>query len=231
MAEVEGDFVAFLDDDDSWLPRKLEKQLREFDNVDDGCCLVGCLSAYQNPDGPLTCKTQPCPDNLFMQLLYGNVIGGCSVPLIRRSKLVEIGGFDEKFESCQDWDLWLRLLRTGTARFIPEVLVVRGTYGGQITTNLHYKISGRQRLLNKFSSDFSQYSQISFLHLRRLGSLKLAVGDRKGARIMYLQALNRKKKDFRNLLGLFLSYLPVSAGVWLAKRVGVSKFGDITLYH
>lgn len=226
-----GEFVAFLDDDDIWLPRKLEKQLHEFGKADIECCLVGCLSAYQNLNGPPTCKVQPCPDSLFEQLLTGNVIGGCSLPLIRRSSLVEVGGFDEQFESCQDWELWLRILRTGTARFVPEVLVARGAYGGQITTNLGRKIAGRQRLLQKFSSDFSRYGQILFLHLRRLGTLKLAVGDRIGARTMYLQALKIKKHDIRNLIGLFLSYLPVSAGVRLARRVGASRFDDVTLYH
>ena len=47
--------------------------------------------------------------NVIDQLLKKNFIGGCSMPLILKKAIDEVGKFDEEFPSSQDYDLWIRI--------------------------------------------------------------------------------------------------------------------------
>ena len=102
-------YIAFLDDDDEWLPDKLDKQVRVIQKNED-IALVSC-GFYIVSNGKIVRekKAYPKKDDSIYFLLYDNYIGGTSFPLLRTKYVIEAGGFDEKMKSCQEYDLWIRL--------------------------------------------------------------------------------------------------------------------------
>ncbi len=117
---AQGEFVAFLDADDLWLPNYLDEQMKFMSERD--CDLV-CADAevfsdtlhgektYMDslmPDSPLT------GDVSFLGLLSAEQSLITSGVVVRREPVFKVGLFDEALRNSQDFDLWLRLARHGT---------------------------------------------------------------------------------------------------------------------
>lgn len=114
-----GDYVAFLDDDDVWLPWKLRRQLEVLEADPELSAVYGQeikksdTELYVWPDAP------ECPSGwIFKSLLRSCPINTSSV-LIRRAALDRAGYFDEKLRCWEDYDMWLRIALDGPFRFLP----------------------------------------------------------------------------------------------------------------
>jgi len=111
LAESTCEFIAFLDDDDLRLPGSLDKQLQALTSDDRialcyGQALIGD-ARRQLPTGeiyPLRCPQ----GDIFWDLLEDNFIPMPSV-LVRKSSLLNAGGFNPSLKLIEDWDMWLRL--------------------------------------------------------------------------------------------------------------------------
>ena len=116
-----GDLIAFLDDDDVWMPEKLELQLLVFDRVPN----VSLVGAWFLRDG----NVQKLPPEIPVRMLLGgNFVGSFSFCLFRRNDLEAVGGLDESLSNSQDWDLWLRLVERGSVRIVQKCLVHYATH-------------------------------------------------------------------------------------------------------
>ena len=129
-----GEYIAFCDQDDWWLPNKLEKQVKYLDEHKD-IDLVYSDAYIGTEDGQITQKTwmqrrgvfpceggyKECAASLFKR----NFICAPLVVMVRRSALDAIGGIDGKYTSAYDYDLWFRLLESGSKfGYINEPLAV-----------------------------------------------------------------------------------------------------------
>ena len=125
---AQGALIAFLDSDDEWLPRKLERQLQ----------------AMRESPGALLCHTdeiwirngrrvnpmkkhQKFGGRIFEKALPLCVISPSSV-LVDRRLFDEVGLFDESLPACEDYDLWLRVCARFPVLFVDEPLMVK--HGG-----------------------------------------------------------------------------------------------------
>jgi len=111
VAESSSEFIAFLDDDDLRLPDSLEKQLcRMMSEERIALCYARALigdARRQLPTGEI--YPSECPQgDIFWELLENNFIPMPTV-LVRKSALLELGGFNTALPLVEDWDMWLRI--------------------------------------------------------------------------------------------------------------------------
>jgi glycosyltransferase involved in cell wall biosynthesis len=130
-----GKFIAFLDADDIWLPKKLEMQITFLRN-NPLVHLVYC-NAYIFKENFTWGKTHfnfshPASGKVLNQLFLLNFIPLLTV-VIRRSILNTVGLFDETVIASEDYDLWLRICQTTTIAFINEPLAKYRVSSGQAT--------------------------------------------------------------------------------------------------
>jgi len=126
---AQGEYVAFLDSDDLWLPRKLERQVAAME-VSPEAILVYSYSYVINASGEQICfhgSDRLCQGKaglhqVFAQLVMYNLIANPGTVMVHKQSLVETTPFDPTIQWGEDWDLWLRLSLKGPFAFIPEPL-------------------------------------------------------------------------------------------------------------
>ena len=157
LAQAHGEFIAYLDDDDEWLPEKTERQAACF-TVDD-IALVYCdhETVIEETGQRRIHRNRDVTSQLFDELMLENFVGSTSFPLLRRSALEAIGGFDETLESAEDLDVWLSLARFYKFYHVSDVLAVYHVYSGErITSNPRKVIAGFERMNEKYRDYISQ---------------------------------------------------------------------------
>jgi glycosyltransferase involved in cell wall biosynthesis len=121
--ESRGDWIAFLDDDDLWAPRKLAAQLRAAAASHDTWAYAGVVKI----DGrnKMIGGTPPPPPREVIEALprRNSVPGGCSGVIVTREALASAGGFDPALVNLADWDMWVRLGTRGPPACAPDPLV------------------------------------------------------------------------------------------------------------
>lgn len=151
LADAKGEIIGFLDDDDEWMPTKVEKMLPLFDDKEVAIVYSDWL-LYCDDDGTVTNQnTQKHSGSVFDKLIMGvNFIGSTSFPLLRKKCVKEVGGFDVLMQSAQDLDLWLRLSQKYAVGYIDEALNNYHMHNGErISTNYNRRINGNKRLIEK----------------------------------------------------------------------------------
>ncbi len=177
-----GEFLAFLDDDDEWLPEKLSEQLKYM--ADEEVGLVSCESYTVNKRGEKTFEPKPWPTEFKTDLevlLTGNWLGGVSFPLIRASRFFEAGQFDPEMKSSQDTDLYIRLVKISKAIICHKPLLNYYITSDSISANIPAKIQGFERILKKYKEDYKQYPDSYRSRLLWLGHGFMSFGEKQNA--------------------------------------------------
>jgi glycosyltransferase involved in cell wall biosynthesis len=121
IAAASHPFVAFLDDDDLWSPRKLAAQAAALERTGAGFSYTGVIWLDEDlqPSGTFT----PRPaERVRDELRDANVVGSPSSVVARTDLLRSVGGFDERLAVLADWELWVRLADRADGVAVGELL-------------------------------------------------------------------------------------------------------------
>lgn len=166
IQQASGEFVAGLDDDDIWRPKRVEKLLDTFDDEYAGSCSHDRLDFG---DRELVWKKKPLIT--LQDLLFYNQVG--NQILTKRDYIIEVGGYDESLTAAQDYDLWIRLAHDyGPFKVAPHTLqVVNMKTERESITTTETKLEGYIACFEKHADKMSAV-QKKYQHYR----LKIAAG-------------------------------------------------------
>jgi glycosyltransferase involved in cell wall biosynthesis len=228
IGAANGQYVAFLDSDDEWMPQKLWRQIHVLEEA--GPSLGAVCTGFVAVDGRGDVRRTRIPRPRDMErdeLLAGNRVGTASTVLARRALLEAIGGFDTSLTSCQDWDMYLRLADRSRFGFVPEVLVRYYVGNGdQITSDGLAVVNGHMRLAQKYLEQSKAFDAAPRArHLYALGQRLVGLGYRFGAaeairfgRSFVWMAFRTNPKSLR-YLAYYLASSNRFTGVTLWRRI------------
>jgi glycosyltransferase involved in cell wall biosynthesis len=154
IEKARGEFIAFLDSDDQWMPEKLEVQIDFFrENPDIVACQTEEIWIRKGIRvNPKNRHLKPSGD-IFEPSLKLCLVSPSAV-MLKRSLLDEVGLFDERFPVCEDYDLWLRISKKYPIYLIKKALVVReGGASDQLSSSLKgmdkFRIQSMLKLLKE----------------------------------------------------------------------------------
>ena len=124
IEQSKGDYIAFLDSDDVWLPDKLALQVEIMERSPHIVCVYGaCLRMDAKSQSLPTARrqTRGFSGDIFLKLLKRNFIPS-PTPLVRRSCFEKGIRFKPRHIPYEDWGCWLQIALQGDFCFIPQTL-------------------------------------------------------------------------------------------------------------
>ncbi len=184
-----GKYIAYLDDDDEWLPEKLSVQKKEFEKNKK----LGLVysSFYIKND-----KKEKVEKNIFLPrqgylraLIEDNYIGSTSFPLLLTEAVKKVGGFDVNQKSCQEYELWLRIGKQYDIVGIKDMVGIyyfsedstfKGNYESYFAGDCAI-IEKHKNLFEKYPIEYSNHFLRMFIYMLKNGQIKKALYFKKKA--------------------------------------------------
>lgn len=187
-----GTWVAFLDDDDAWAPDKLESQLSAARAA--GCRWVYTGDVHVDEQLRLLGGGPPLsPAEALAMLSSQNTLpSGASNVMVRADLLATVGGFDASLRRTEDWDMWIRLARTGPPAWVCRPQVAYRHHRGNADTDPAPMVSEPTLLARRYGMTVDLPAM-----MRRAAWTCLQDGRRVKAASYYLRAVARG--DLRSL--------------------------------
>lgn len=183
IAHATGEWLAFIDDDDLWAPRKLELQLSALRNQPGaGWSTTTCVSVDTDFDLQLV-RWAPAEADLTPTIFSGNVVPGGGSGVVARRELVDrVGRFDEELSVLADWDLWIRLARAAPQAAVQAPSVVYLVHSSNMSNDLADCAEELAHMADKYAGELTPAQRRRFgIETELWVARVLARGGQRGA--------------------------------------------------
>ena len=207
-----GEYIAFLDDDDEWLPQKLRQQVELLDRLPaivggvytgliyiDGA--AGRITGYRVP------KQRGC---IYEAMAHENVLGPLSSVLLRKHCFESVGLFASGIGWGMDYDMAIRLSSRFQFEYIREPLVKYAVHSGQMSADPSQVVRGLESLIARHGSLFALDKPRCIARYREMSRLYWDLQMRGNACKATWKAMKLNPLDWQNyrrMLGLWRASL------------------------
>lgn len=212
VEKARGEYIAFLDCDDMWLPEKLEKQIKVLNSNNEVGLVYSDSYILRNGKKDKRTYFENCPPHkglVFEKLLLlsesSNFIPQLTV-IIKRKIFEEIGYFKKEFKIGLDLELFLRVAEKYELDYVNEPLAIYRIHQGNFSHSVHIYVKEAFTILKYWEKKrpeiFTQNKDIFQKKrgnlLSELGNYYALCGDRKEAIVSFGKSINHFKK--RNVI-------------------------------
>jgi glycosyltransferase involved in cell wall biosynthesis len=227
IKQAKGDYIAFLDSDDEWLPRKLELQVKCFEEGPDN---LGCVYGFCYQTDVIKNETITVNENFHRGNIRNTLIEGFCPPtpslfMVKKSALQDVSGFDEKLITFVDLDIWIRLSEKYHFDYIEEPIIVKyEQIGDQYVNNFEKRYNGYKLFMNKWRD----------IIIREAGEQSLFILESHLTNSLVTPILNHPPKNLRKhifkLIKLLLDVKSKNSRFYL-KSLLILVFGPNIIYY
>lgn len=164
-----GKYIAFLDDDDEWLPKKIEMQVKKLKENKQIGIVYGTFYCFNENKRTIKQLVKVDNKNKLSKIVESNFIGSTSFPLFRKEVFEVIGMFDESMPSCQEYELYIRILQKFDISYIEEPLGIYYISNDSTFKNNDLKyINGDMKIISKHINFFKNHKKEFNIHLNNM---------------------------------------------------------------
>jgi len=190
---AKGKYITFLDDDDEYLPNKIETQVTFFESKPKDVGLIYCWMTYysiNNPIEPIRIHKTELKGNVSDICVSAPLVCGTPTMMVRNEVFMSVGGtFDDSSGIIgSDWELFARVCQKCNVDYIPESLIkVYIDHGySRLSTDFYAEkapkiIAFHNNFLTEFKSNFDRHPEYRRLHYYNLCYAHASLGESKQA--------------------------------------------------
>jgi glycosyltransferase involved in cell wall biosynthesis len=222
LQAAQGEYIAVFNDDDVWLPTKLEQQIALLDSNPqiglvhtDGYFIDG--EGQERHDSPLGFdfpRTET--GDILLALIYANSIIASAV-LARRECFDQLGGFNPGYFGSGDWEMWYRIAEHWQVGYLAEPLTLYRVHGANASHKLDRIWRDDLKLrtwisprIDSYKNRFpeSELTRARAHNLACLGTVQALTGDPQSARSSYRESLRFDPTRWKSRARILATYLP-----------------------
>ncbi|TGN41528.1 glycosyltransferase [Marinobacter confluentis] len=207
LNQASGEFIAFLDSDDTWATEKLKKQVALISRLP-GAAIVHGDEETVNEKGEVISfdNMKRYSGRITRQLLADNSVS-ITTALVRRKCFDEMGGFQASHGVADDYDLWLRFSARYLFHYEPGIVASYRVMEDQISSDKRRRFAANEMIIRNF---LNQYGDSVTPREKRWGLARFYC---RSAR--YFASVGERKKAARDIVRAF-SNAPMDSVVWRA---------------
>lgn len=226
LDSYQGKYLTFLDDDDEYLPTKLEKQVNLLDSLSDEYGMVYCwMDYYDSIDQKIVKTHKPqLRGAVLADAVEQERVCGTPTLLLRRGVWEECVSKAKVTTIASDWLSGARICRRYKVDYVPEVLVkvyvnhghTRMSDSGYYTDLLTKQIQFHLDFMEEFKDVFEQYPQKSALHLQMLAKNNFLLGNWKEG-LKYYKKLLKYRPNIKTFALIPYVIIQKTKRLWTSK--------------
>ncbi len=153
-----GECIGFLDDDDEWLPEKIERQMKVLQANRSLDAVTALWTLYEGGEEVRKCAPYTA-DNLQFKVFLRDVAVFTSTVLIKKSAIKRFGGFDGKLLRHQDLQFLVDAMKESKFEVLPEYLVKLHADSEINRPNVEKLIKAKKAFFKSVEGEFKNYSK------------------------------------------------------------------------